>query len=669
MSSGETNGKGQDDAGRLLAGRYRVVGQLGRGGMGVVWRAVDEVLGREVAVKELRTYNDADGPELADLRLRMQREARAAARVRHPGVVAVHDIGEVEGRPLIVMELVEGPSLDQVLRRSGPLDPREAAGIGARVMDALAAAHRAGVLHRDVKPGNILLDRSGRVLLTDFGIATMEDPGDGAATSLTRTGHLVGSLDYMAPERAQGADPGAASDVWALGATLYAAVEGAAPFRRTSTFSTLTAIVGEPLPEPQRAGPLAPVLRRLLDKRPEARPGAEEARDLLQAVADAPATDSATTTLRGTEAQETRVRTEPGGPALPAAFRMPGAAGAAPGPQSSEGTGAGSPSTDPTAVPGQGAVTPAATGFGAAEQGHAAEVHAPGAGFPTAQVHAPGAGLPGAQGGAQGGGFSGAQGLVPGQAGPLVHGPGSQVSQEQPPTAAIAASGSPRRKGRALLAAVAVAVVLAAAGTTAALLNGSGEADADARPIGSGASPSASSTPSGRTDADRSAGPKPTGGDEKKTPSAKATSGDKGGGSDPTSGASPSAKATSGGGTSGKGDEHGGGSGESGGGGPTGDPSTPAPACTAIGGGKYNCTVWKTAKSYTASGAEAGVLYAGTNYFFCQSNLGRRETSGEWTNVWWAKTDDDSGNTGVYVSVVYVKGGGNDEPVPGLPVC
>ncbi|MFD5402262.1 serine/threonine-protein kinase [Streptomyces griseorubiginosus] len=669
MSSGETNGKGQHDAGRLLAGRYRVVGQLGRGGMGVVWRAVDEVLGREVAVKELRTYNDADGPELADLRLRMQREARAAARVRHPGVVAVHDIGEAEGRPLIVMELVEGPSLDQVLRKNGPLDPREAAGIGAKVMDALAAAHRAGVLHRDVKPGNILLDRSGRVLLTDFGIATMEDPGDGAATSLTRTGHLVGSLDYMAPERAQGADPGAASDVWALGATLYAAVEGAAPFRRTSTFSTLTAIVGEPLPEPQRAGPLAPVLRRLLDKRPEARPGAEEARDLLQAVADAPATDSATTTLRGPEAQETRVRTQPDGPALPAGFRMPGTAGAAQGagPQSSEGTRAGGPS-DPTVVPGQGSVTPAATGLGAAEQGHAAEVHAPGAGFSTAQVHAPGAGLPAAQGGAQGGGFPGVQGGAPGQAGPLVHGPGSQVSQEQPPTAAIAASGSPRRKGRALLAAVAVAVVLAAAGTTAALLNGSGEADADARPIGSGSSPSASSTPSGRTDADRSAGSKPTGGDEKKTPSAKATSGDKGG-SDPTSGASPSAKATSGGGTSGKGDAHGGGSGGSGGGGPTGDPSTPAPACTAIGGGKYNCTVWKTAKSYTASGAEAGVLYAGTNYFFCQSNLGRRETSGEWTNVWWAKTDDDSGNTGVYVSVVYVKGGGNDEPVPGLPVC
>ncbi len=258
MSSGETSGGNNraDGTGRLLAGRYRVLAQLGRGGMGVVWRAVDEVLGREVAVKELRTYTDADGPELADLRVRMQREARAAARVRHPGVVAVHDVAEVDGRPLIVMELVDGPSLEQVLRERGFLDPVEAARIGAQVMDALAAAHRAGVLHRDVKPGNILLERSGRVVLTDFGIAAMDDPGDGAATHLTRSGALVGSLDYLAPERAQGADASAASDVWALGATLYAAVEGSSPFRRTSTFSTLTAIVTEPLPEPERAGPL-----------------------------------------------------------------------------------------------------------------------------------------------------------------------------------------------------------------------------------------------------------------------------------------------------------------------------------------------------------------------------------------------------------------------------
>ncbi|MFD5543858.1 serine/threonine-protein kinase, partial [Streptomyces sp. NPDC127079] len=288
-----------DGTGRLLAGRYRVVARLGRGGMGVVWRAVDEVLGREVAVKELRAYTDSAGPELADLRLRMQREARAAARVRHPAVIVVHDITQVEGRPLIVMELVDGPSLDDVLRERGTLGPREAARIGAEVLDALAAAHRVGVLHRDVKPGNILLDRSGRVVLTDFGIATMADPGDGSATHLTRGGELVGSLDYMAPERARGTEPGTAADVWALGAALYAAVEGASPFSRTSTFSTLTAIVDEPLPEPHRAGPLAPVLRRLMAKRPEARPGAEEACELLRAVAREPDQDTPTTALRG----------------------------------------------------------------------------------------------------------------------------------------------------------------------------------------------------------------------------------------------------------------------------------------------------------------------------------------------------------------------------------
>ncbi|WP_309246980.1 serine/threonine-protein kinase, partial [Streptomyces somaliensis] len=270
----------------LIAGRYRPVRQLGRGGMGVVWRAVDEVLGREVAVKELRTYTDSSGPELAELRVRMRREARAAARVRHPGVVAVHDIADHEGRPVIVMELVDGPSLADVLAERGVMDPREAARIGAEVLDALAAAHAVGVLHRDVKPGNILLDRSGRVVLTDFGIAAVEDPGDGSATRLTRSGELVGSLDYLAPERAQGQDPGPASDVWALGATLYAAVEGTSPFRRTSTWSTLTAIVAEPLPEPRGAGPLAPVLRRLMAKDPARRPDAPTAALLLRQVAD-----------------------------------------------------------------------------------------------------------------------------------------------------------------------------------------------------------------------------------------------------------------------------------------------------------------------------------------------------------------------------------------------
>ncbi|NUP21648.1 MAG: protein kinase [Streptomyces sp.] len=254
--------------------------------MGTVWRAVDETLGREVAVKELRAFADEDDMDrLAGLRLRMQREARAAARVRHPGVVAVHDVTDHEGHPVIVMELIEGASLDDVVREQGVLDPRYAAEIGAQVLDALAAAHRAGVLHRDVKPGNILLERGGRVVLTDFGIAAIDDPGDGADTHLTRSGELVGSLDYLAPERARGEQPGPPSDIWSLGATLYAAVEGGTPFRRTSTWSTITAIVTEPLPEPRQAGPLAPALHALLGKDPASRPDATQAARLLTAIA------------------------------------------------------------------------------------------------------------------------------------------------------------------------------------------------------------------------------------------------------------------------------------------------------------------------------------------------------------------------------------------------
>ncbi|MEU4352943.1 protein kinase [Streptomyces sp. NPDC023838] len=258
---------------------------IGRGGMGVVARAVDQLLNREVAVKVLRAYTDASPAELADLRVRMQREAQAAARIRHSGVVTVHDVVEEKGLPVIVMELVDGPSLDDVLAERGSLDPREAAAIGAKLMDALDAAHRAGVLHRDVKPGNVLLERSGRVVLTDFGIASMETSGDEALAKLTQSGQIVGSLDYLPPERAQGREPGAASDIWALGMTLYAAVEGSSPFRRTSVWSTLAAIVGEPLPEPRRAGPLTTVLQALMAKDPLQRPDAGQAREMLEAVA------------------------------------------------------------------------------------------------------------------------------------------------------------------------------------------------------------------------------------------------------------------------------------------------------------------------------------------------------------------------------------------------
>ncbi|MFF4294250.1 protein kinase [Streptomyces vinaceus] len=284
VTAGEANGA--ELVGRVLGGRYRVTAMIGRGGMGVVARAVDELLGREVAVKVMRAYTDASAVELADLRTRMQREAQAAARIRHGGVVTVHDVTEEEGLPVIVMELVDGPSLDDVLERRGPLEPREAAAIGAKLMDALDAAHRAGVLHRDVKPANVLLERDGRVVLTDFGIATVQAAGDEDMAKLTRSGDIIGSLDYLPPERAQGREPGPASDIWSLGMTLYAAVEGAYPFRRTSAWSTLSAIVTEPLPEPRRAAALAPVLRALMAKEPEHRPTAGRAREMLQAVAE-----------------------------------------------------------------------------------------------------------------------------------------------------------------------------------------------------------------------------------------------------------------------------------------------------------------------------------------------------------------------------------------------
>ena len=274
-------------AGELLAGRYRLVERRGRGGMGVVWCARDEVIGRTVAVKVLRVLSDATPREAEELRLRMRREARAAGRIRHPGVITVHDVIEAAGRPAVVMELIDGPSLDDVLGDRGSLDPREAAGIGARVCDALDAAHRAGVHHRDVKPGNILIARDGRVVLTDFGIADITDPA-GADADLTRTGQVLGSLHHMAPERAQGGPSGPPADLWSLGMTLYTAVEGTFPFQRGTAFSTMMAIVADPLPVPRRAGPLAPVLAALLGKDPARRPDAARARDLLAAIAATP---------------------------------------------------------------------------------------------------------------------------------------------------------------------------------------------------------------------------------------------------------------------------------------------------------------------------------------------------------------------------------------------
>ncbi|MCP3766548.1 serine/threonine-protein kinase [Streptomyces sp. MAR25Y5] len=267
--------------GLLVAGRYRLGDALGSGGMGRVWRAHDEVLHRSVAVKELTAALYVSDGDQAMLLARTRAEARAAARINHSAVVTVHDVLEHDGRPWIVMELVEGRSLADAVKERERVEPREAARIGLWVLRALRAAHAAGVVHRDVKPGNVLLGGDGRVLLTDFGIAQIE--GD---TAITRTGEVVGSVDYLAPERIRGLDPGPASDLWALGATLYTAVEGRSPFRRTSPLTTMQAVVEEEAGEPSYAGPLAPVIGALLRKDPATRPDAEAAEQMLAEAAE-----------------------------------------------------------------------------------------------------------------------------------------------------------------------------------------------------------------------------------------------------------------------------------------------------------------------------------------------------------------------------------------------
>ncbi|MFF4657131.1 protein kinase [Streptomyces sp. NPDC001381] len=267
--------------GLLLAGRYRLADSIGSGGMGRVWRAHDELLHRAVAIKELTAALYVAESDQAVLLARTRAEARAAARINHSAVVTVHDVLEHDGRPWIVMELVEGRSLADAVKEDGRVEPAEAARIGLWVLRALRAAHSAGVLHRDVKPGNVLLSHDGRVLLTDFGIAQID--GD---TTITRTGEVVGSVDYLAPERVRGHDPGPSSDLWALGATLYTAVEGRSPFRRTSPLTTLQAVVEEEAAEPRHAGPLGPVITALLRKDPATRPGTAEAEQLLAEAAE-----------------------------------------------------------------------------------------------------------------------------------------------------------------------------------------------------------------------------------------------------------------------------------------------------------------------------------------------------------------------------------------------
>ncbi|WP_217208988.1 serine/threonine-protein kinase [Streptomyces sp. AC550_RSS872] len=266
--------------GRVIGGRYRLIERIGSGGMGTVWRAFDELVGREVAVKQPRLPGDPEDAAHRRAAHRLHREARAAARVEHPAAVAIHDVVVEDTLPWIVMELVRGESLHEVLRR-GPVEATEAARIGLAVLGALRAAHAVGIVHRDVKPANVLLGAHDRVVLTDFGIAHIQ-----GEESLTVSGEFVGSLEFIAPERMSGRGAGPASDLWSLGVLLYAAVEGWSPFRRTTLESTLAAILAADPPEPKQAGPLGSLIVRLLVKDPERRPGADEVEAVLEAVAE-----------------------------------------------------------------------------------------------------------------------------------------------------------------------------------------------------------------------------------------------------------------------------------------------------------------------------------------------------------------------------------------------
>ncbi|MFC0528089.1 serine/threonine-protein kinase [Phytohabitans kaempferiae] len=265
---------------QLVADRYRLLEPLGQGGMGRVWKASDEVLHREVAIKELVPPPGLTVEERQEMRERSLREARAIARLNNANVVRIFDVLRTDGDPWIVMEYVPSRSLQDVLANDGPVSATRAAEIGIGVLGALRAAHRSGVVHRDVKPANVLLAEDGRVVLTDFGLATV--PGD---PNVTRTGLVLGSPAYIAPERARDGTAGPEADLWSLGATLYAAVEGQSPFARPSAIGTLAALATEPVPTPRRGGALKPVLNGLLRKDPTARIKAEEADRMLRRAA------------------------------------------------------------------------------------------------------------------------------------------------------------------------------------------------------------------------------------------------------------------------------------------------------------------------------------------------------------------------------------------------
>ena len=265
----------------VVADRYLVQARLGQGGMGVVWHAHDTVLGRSVAIKEVALPPTLPEAERRVAEARVMRGARAAARLNHPGAVTVYDVVHDQGHTFVVMELVQAPTLAGLVQAEGPLPPGRVAEIGARLAGVLEAAHRAGIVHRDVKPSNVMVPEDGGVKLADFGIASLQgDP------QLTATGLVIGSPAYMAPEQASGQPSGPPADLWALGATLFYAVEGGPPFDKGALVPTLAAVVNEDPRPMRRAGQLAPVIGALLAKDPVARPSAPKLRDWLAALVD-----------------------------------------------------------------------------------------------------------------------------------------------------------------------------------------------------------------------------------------------------------------------------------------------------------------------------------------------------------------------------------------------
>ncbi|MFA1541248.1 serine/threonine-protein kinase [Actinomadura monticuli] len=260
----------------VLATRYRLVSEIGQGANGTVWRGHDELLDRAVAIKELRLPEDLSEDDRVVFYRRTLREARAPAQLRTHSIVEVYDVVIEQGRPWIVMEMIEAPSLEQLIERSGPLPPERVAHIGRALLDALNTAHKAGIVHRDLKPSNVLLD-GDRVVLTDFGLAFSS-----GSASLTKTGHFMGSPAYVAPEVAAGEKATPRSDLWSLGATLYAALEGRPPFERENVMATLSALANESAPALQNGGPLTPVITGLLEKNPTRRLSHARAVDRLE---------------------------------------------------------------------------------------------------------------------------------------------------------------------------------------------------------------------------------------------------------------------------------------------------------------------------------------------------------------------------------------------------